>query len=193
MQARRALLQHSRLFGLSRTLKLSPFRQYSAPPPISDPTRPDEIFYHHFEAPNRISSQSPIFAVSFLKTRPLVGPESVTVAGWLPAREDAGLNDFKENSKFINVLHKSIQETLNTNSDDIWRNAAVQLGSDLNRIGDPDDIIGTVLVENGRIQAQTYQSMPSYRICTGDGLTQLTPAMKAHLLQSLERLNSENQ
>ena len=36
----------------------------------------------------------------------------------------------------------------------------------LGRICDPDDIIGTVLVEDGRVKADTYQAMPSYRVYT---------------------------
>lgn len=58
----------------------------------------------------------------------------------------------------------------------------------LSRIGDPDDIIASVLVENSRIQPDTYQPMPSYRVCTADGVLQLTPAMLQDLVQALERV-----
>ncbi|KAJ7625050.1 hypothetical protein DFH06DRAFT_1444804 [Mycena polygramma] len=56
----------------------------------------------------------------------------------------------------------------------------------LGRIGDPDDIIATVLVQDGEIQPETYQPMSSYRICTSDGPTQLTPGLAKKLQAVLE-------
>ena len=75
----------------------------------------------------------------------------------------------------------------------------------LGRIGDPDDIIATVLVENSKVRLQlalffasyslhtkilpeTYQPMPSYRICTSDGILQLTPGLADHLRRALVRI-----
>ena len=75
----------------------------------------------------------------------------------------------------------------------------------LGRIGDPDDIIATVLVENSTVRLQlallfafyslhtkilpeTYQPMPSYRICTSDGILQLTPGLADHLCRALVRI-----
>jgi hypothetical protein len=73
----------------------------------------------------------------------------------------------------------------------------------LNRIGDPDDILASVRVENGKVRfpspprshrlidgqflqiiAETYQAMPSYRLCTAHGVIQLTEGL-ASTLQSL--------
>jgi len=51
----------------------------------------------------------------------------------------------------------------------------------LNRIGDPDDILASVRVEGGKILAETYQAMPSYRVCTTDGITQLTEGLASKL------------
>ncbi|KAG8960402.1 hypothetical protein FRC03_006561 [Tulasnella sp. 419] len=56
----------------------------------------------------------------------------------------------------------------------------------LGRIGDPDDIIASVMVENGKIIPSTYQPMPSYRLCTGDGLTKLTEGLSKKLQKDLE-------
>ena len=74
----------------------------------------------------------------------------------------------------------------------------------LGRIGDPDDIIATVLVENSKVRLlallfassslhtkilpETYQPMPSYRICTSDGILQLTPGLADHLRRALVRI-----
>jgi hypothetical protein len=80
----------------------------------------------------------------------------------------------------------------------------------LGRVGDPDDIIGTVLVQDGsvfpalyfalvscpltlpssssQIASDTYQSMPSYRLCTSDGLTRLTPSLAEKLRKVLQQV-----
>ncbi|KAF9224786.1 hypothetical protein BS17DRAFT_795164 [Gyrodon lividus] len=60
----------------------------------------------------------------------------------------------------------------------------------LGRIGDPDDIIASVLVENSRILPDTYQAMPSYRLCTADGPTQLTDGLAKNLKSVLEDVAS---
>lgn len=79
----------------------------------------------------------------------------------------------------------------------------------LNRVGDPDDIIASVLVADSKvgtsfsqspshltestssnysqIQPNTYSAMPSYRICTADGVTHLTEGLAAKLKEVLER------
>ncbi|KAG1822391.1 hypothetical protein EV424DRAFT_1321696 [Suillus variegatus] len=56
----------------------------------------------------------------------------------------------------------------------------------LGRIGDPDDIIASVLVQDSKILPDTYQSMPSYRLCTSDGPTLLTEGLAAKLKLVLE-------
>lgn len=79
----------------------------------------------------------------------------------------------------------------------------------LNRVGDPDDIIASVLVTDSKvsipisqllssftdltsstylqIQPNTYSAMPSYRVCTADGVTHLTEGLAAKLKEVLER------
>jgi hypothetical protein len=82
----------------------------------------------------------------------------------------------------------------------------------LNRIGDPDDILASVRVENGKvglylspptvslayrlsllqILAETYQAMPSYRLCTAHGVTQLTEGL-ASKLQGLLKVRAREE
>ncbi|ORZ09910.1 hypothetical protein BCR42DRAFT_334337 [Absidia repens] len=50
------------------------------------------------------------------------------------------------------------------------------------RIPKPEDIIGSVLLQDGQIQAKTYQAMPAYRLVTNKGLMQLSPALEQCLL-----------
>ncbi|KAG2058009.1 hypothetical protein BDR06DRAFT_951137 [Suillus hirtellus] len=165
---------------------------------ISDPSRPD-LFYHPVSLPMVGSA----YAVSFLPQPPPT-PDSCSVLGWLPAETageadaEAGLNDFVENPKFRVIMHEAIQTGLQEKVDDIWINAALQLQQGwmhihdsrnlpaLGRIGDPDDIIASVLVQDGKILPDTYQSMPSYRLCTSDGPTLLTEGLAAKLKLVLE-------
>ncbi|KAJ3880729.1 hypothetical protein F5051DRAFT_450491 [Lentinula edodes] len=162
-----------------------------------DHTRPN-LFYHLLEPPTPLSPDVPVYALSFLPSAPPV-PNSATIIGWLPAstesqtEQDAGLNDFKENIKFRHLLHEAVKSGLQANVDEIQRNGALQIQQGwmhihddrnipaLGRIGDPDDIIASVLVEDGKIKADTYQAMPAYRLCTSDGVTQLTEGLFAHL------------
>ncbi|KAJ7507215.1 hypothetical protein B0H11DRAFT_1705976 [Mycena galericulata] len=186
-----------------------PYSTRPVPPStsFSDPTRPD-LHYHLVDPPTPLSSRLPAFALSFLPNRPSNG--SSTVIGWLPAAttandDEAGLNDFVENPKFRVLLHEAIQDGLREGVDDIQINGAAQLENGwmhvhddrnipaLGRIGDPDDIIASVLVEDGLIKPETYQAMPSYRICTSDGPTQLTPGLAQKLQAVLEqRARSES-
>lgn len=56
----------------------------------------------------------------------------------------------------------------------------------MGRIGDPDDILATVLVEDSKIQPETYQPMPAYRLCTSDGVTHLSDGLAQRLREMLQ-------
>ncbi|TCD63597.1 hypothetical protein EIP91_005205 [Steccherinum ochraceum] len=132
--------------------------------------------------------------------------QSRTVIGWLPAsanvegegEDGAGLNDFRENPAFRELLHEALLSGLNDDVDEVQRNGATQTGQGwmhihddrnipaLGRIGDPDDILGSVRVEEGKMLADTYQPMPSYRLCTADGILKLTEGLAARLKERLE-------
>ncbi|KAJ7628456.1 hypothetical protein FB45DRAFT_918333 [Roridomyces roridus] len=195
MQALRlvSLLPRSRhLHGALPRLRLSSSASFT------DPTRPD-LHYHLVDPPTPLSSSLPAYALSFLPTL----ARTATVIGWLPAATatsdaEAGLNDFVENPEFRPLLHTAIKQALLEGVDDIQINAATQLGNGwmhihddrnvpaLGRIGDPDDIIATVLVQEGKIMPETYQEMPSYRICTSDGPIQLTSGVARKLQAVLQ-------
>jgi len=174
---------------------------------FEDPSRKG-LFYHLVPPPTPLSDTRPVFAVSLLADAP-PSPESSTVLGWLPAQthgdnRDAGLNDFVENPRFLPLLHEAISEGLAEAVDDIQLAGALQLGHGwmhvhdernvppLHRIGDPDDILASVRVENGKIIAETYQAMPSYRVCTAHGVTQLTEGL-ALKLQSLLEVHADEE
>lgn len=178
-----------------------------------DDERPD-LFYHLYDPPNAVSSNIPVYALSFLKDPPSA-PHSCAIIGWLPARapgapegnadESAGLNDFVENDQFREVLHDAIRSGLRDGVDEDQKNAAIQTQEGwmhlhdmrnipaLGRIGDPDDIVGSVRVEDSKILAETYQPMPAYRLCTSDGVLQLTEGLRFRLLELLrQRVREES-
>ncbi|KAF8556597.1 hypothetical protein OG21DRAFT_1506348 [Imleria badia] len=176
----------------------------SSHPSLADSSRPD-LFYHLLPLPRDPDpSQSiPVYALSFLPAPP-PSPRSATILGWLPAVTegnedvDAGLNDFVENPQFRPLLHEAVQQALREGADDVWTNSAIQIQQGwmhihdyrnvpaLGRIGDPDDIIASVLVQDSKILPDTYQAMPSYRFCTADGPTQLTEGLAKKLMSVLE-------
>ena len=88
----------------------------------------------------------------------------------------------------------------------------------LGRIGDPDDIIASVRVEDGKVRyslvvlaviwlvlkqfvlwlfeqilSDTYSPMPSYRLCTSDGVIQLTEGLFERLKEDLMRRMKEEE
>ncbi|PIL29099.1 hypothetical protein GSI_09147 [Ganoderma sinense ZZ0214-1] len=192
---------------LNRNFSLSTPRQNTAASQsFADPDRSD-LFYHLFTPPTSLSSANPVFALSFLPAPP-PSVVSSSVIGWLPASgqgEGAGLNDFVENDRFREVLHEAIQSALRDGVDDVQKNGAIQTQEGwmhihdnrnipaLGRIGDPDDIIASVRVENGEILAETYQPMPSYRLCTADGVVQLTEGLATRLIEVLKARVLEEQ
>ncbi|KAH8112325.1 hypothetical protein DFH11DRAFT_1689897 [Phellopilus nigrolimitatus] len=168
---------------------------------IKDPSHPS-LFYHLFGG-----ELGSVFALSFLEARP-ASARSRTVLGLLPAHGleageegESGLNDFMENRKFSALLHEIVKDGLL--NDEIWRNNAIQIQSGwmhvfdqrnpppLGRIPDPDDILASVRVEDSRILVDTYQPMPSYRLCTGDGVCQLTDGLMGRLKSVLQRVADE--
>ncbi|KAF8579075.1 hypothetical protein K439DRAFT_1654640 [Ramaria rubella] len=170
---------------------------------LVDPSRPS-LFYHFLPAPNPLSTLFPAYAVSLLD-RPTKDPESPAVMGWLPASAnegglEAGLGDFKENSKFLDVLHQVVHMAIEDGIDERLKNEALQLGEGwmhinddrnlpvMGRISTPDDIIASVRVQGAEIISQTYSPMPTYRICTTDGLTTLSEGLERRLLERLRQI-----
>ncbi|KAI9438187.1 hypothetical protein H4582DRAFT_1953449 [Lactarius indigo] len=194
-----------RHFSSTRSFK----DQSSQTTTFEDPSRKG-LFYHLVPPPTPLSNTRPVFAVSLLADPP-PSSESSIVLGWLPAEtpgddHEAGLNDFVQNPRFLPLLHEAISSGLAEVADNIQAAGALQLGEGwmhihddrnlppLNRIGDPDDIIASVRVEGGKILAETYQAMPSYRICTAHGVTQLTEGLTSKLRTILDaRARKERQ
>ena len=56
------------------------------------------------------------------------------------------------------------------------------------RIPDPSDILASVLVSESKIQANSYQPMPTYRLCTGDGICLLTDDSMKDVCKAIESI-----
>lgn len=174
--------------------------------PIKDDSHPS-LFYHFFDDEDAMVAGGPAFALSFLDDRPWDGISDPTILGWLPALSSeaagteyggSGLNDFHENEDFLLILHAVVKEALP--EDEVWTSGAIQTQSGwmhifdqrnpppLGRIPDPDDIIASVRVEDGRMLTETYQPMPSYRLCTTNGVCQLTDTLMDRLKKQLKRI-----
>lgn len=179
-------------------------QQEGHPQPMKDPSHPS-LYYHLFES--ETPGMSPVFALTLTEERPKFA-RSRTVLGWLPAgagtnedSEGSGLNDFVENASFIPLLHEAVRQGLL--HDDIWKNVAIQTQSGwmhifdqrnpppLGRIPSPDDIIASVRVEDNLILLETYQAMPSYRVCTTDGVCQLSDGLMESLNKILHNASTQ--
>ena len=78
----------------------------------------------------------------------------------------------------------------------------------LGRIGDPDDIIASVMIEDGQasrmftlplfinvyqVVAETYSKMPAYRLFTTDGPPKLTEGLARRLEEALQKARAEEE
>ncbi|GMK53883.1 hypothetical protein CspeluHIS016_0104690 [Cutaneotrichosporon spelunceum] len=187
----RGALPFSRSAAL-RAHALAHTRTYSAP--ARDPAHP-HLYYHPYL--ERI-------ALSFLPTTP--PPKSSTVIGSLPATADAGLSDFEENPAFRVVLHAAIKDGLAKGVDErLGYEAEMRPGDGYmtltderavppqGRIGETEDLIGSVFVQDGKIIASTYEPFPSYRLVTANGVVTLPDGLDKHVVAFLEKMDAEEQ
>lgn len=123
------------------------------------------------------------------------------VVGWLPHNEGNILSDesislFKPNELFQQILHKSLSNNLFCN--ETFQSYALnqkigylnindeRVFTHWGRVSDPEDILGTVLVNDGKMVKGTFEPMPTHRLMTRNGLFQLNEDLHALLLKDLE-------
>ncbi|TXT07247.1 hypothetical protein VHUM_03417 [Vanrija humicola] len=167
-----------------------------APGSSRDPGHP-HLHYHAqpVSQPSRIT-------LSLLPTPP-AAPHSACVLGYLPPVADAGLNDFVENPRFRAVLHAAIKDGLAAGaSDTVAFEAGTRPGDGYmhitderaippaGRIGETEDLIGSVYVENGKIVASTYEPGPGYRLVTGHGVMTLPRGLDEYVVGVLRELDA---
>ncbi|XAO21366.1 hypothetical protein I312_100115 [Cryptococcus bacillisporus CA1280] len=161
-------------------------------PSSKDPSHP-HLFYH----PN-----STYVSLSFLPHPPVVYG-SRTVLGYLPLR-DATLDDFREEPRFRKVLNDAVKSGLEqgkattvqfeaeTRPVDGWIHITDERAiPPAGRIGETEDLIGSVFVQGGKIVADTYSPLPTYRLVTTNGVMQLPEGLDKHVIEVLEEIDKE--
>ncbi|WWD21537.1 hypothetical protein CI109_106023 [Kwoniella shandongensis] len=139
--------------------------------------------------------------LSFLP-RPPVG-RSRTALGYLPLG-DAGLDDFREEPAFKEILDQAIKSGLEqgksqsvtfeaeTRPGDGWIHITDERAiPPAGRIGETEDLIGSVYVQDGKIVASTYSPLPTYRLVTTNGVLTLPRGLDQHLVEVLEAIDAE--
>nr|CAG8575197.1 9297_t:CDS:2 [Entrophospora candida] len=141
------------------------------------------------------------FALSFLSDINKVKNHDVII-GWIPYEKSipqpkATPKNFKENDKFVKLLHQVIADNVATIEDlelkafakyrkNGWHHISdLRDPSPWGRIPFPEDIIGMVEVRDGKIISETYQPMPTHRIITTKGLFVLSEPFHRKLIEKL--------
>ncbi|RSH83571.1 uncharacterized protein EHS24_007259 [Apiotrichum porosum] len=171
-----------------------------APGSSQDPSHP-HLYYH----PSPTGATTPThMTLSFLPRPPAVA-SSKCVLGTLPALPDAGLNDFVENRAFRPLLHAALKDGLATAgvAETVEYEAQMRPGDGYmhvtderavppaGRIGDTEDLIASVFVQDGKIVASTYEPSPSYRLVTNRGVLLLPRGLDTHVIKALEKVDAE--
>lgn len=117
----------------------------------------------------------------------------------LNSKEPIVLNpgEFKINKEFETLLYNVIKD--NIKSDDIFKSRALhQYSGYLNinderapisygRVADPEDIYGSVFIENGIIIPKTFEKLNTHRLYTSQGFFKLTPHLEEKLIEALSK------
>ncbi|GAA5880460.1 hypothetical protein JCM3774_005200 [Rhodotorula dairenensis] len=178
---------------------------------IPSPVHPGLYYHRHPQAPESAYlvsylpnpppslefSPTTIGTVRFPKSRSAPTPATDTKQGQLPPISPRTLT---ENPDFVRLVHEVIAlnladdpwfETLakSTTSDTHIHIADQRQPSDANRIPDPQDILGSVLVQAQRLVPESYEpNHVAYRLVTEAGLVQLPGDLHVRLKEACERV-----
>lgn len=179
-------------FYVSRSPIIAAFQTRSYSSSMTEDEERKGLFYHTLDGG--------VYALSFLSETPS-SQNSATVIGLIP--EGQGLEGFQENQAFIDLLHDTIKSCLVENVDPDLANDATQRQEgwmhihdlrrfpESGRVGDADDIIGSVLVQEGKINGETYECMPTYRTVSTDGPTKLSESIHKRLVSALQDVHKK--
>ncbi|KAL7420014.1 hypothetical protein Q5752_004978 [Cryptotrichosporon argae] len=166
----------------------------SPPPPAStrDPSHP---FLHYHALPLRGR-----LALSLLPTPPRA-PR--TVIGYLPLGAGATLDDFVPEPAFLSTLHEAIKDGLAAGAAQTVEFEAATRPSDgyihitderavppAGRIGETEDLIASVFVQDGKLVLDTYEPLPSYRTVTPNGVVLLPRGLDTHVVGYLSKVDA---
>ncbi|KAI9104829.1 hypothetical protein DFS34DRAFT_604677 [Phlyctochytrium arcticum] len=180
---------------LPRLFHASQVRNQSTILPAGTSTYPYPL---HVHAPTNslsfLSSQD-------LKDRALVSKQ---IIGWVtkevPSVDKLGPASFKANREFEELIQEVLAEWV-THDEGFQGLAQHQKVGFLNindqrtpspwgRVSDPEDILGTIQLDNGKLVSGSYEGMPTHRLVSGNGLFQLSELLHGKLLDKLRSLAS---
>ncbi|KAK4687788.1 hypothetical protein P7C73_g2327, partial [Tremellales sp. Uapishka_1] len=175
------------------------FRRYqsTSSPPATSSKDPSHPYLHYHTLPDAR------LALSFLPTQPL--ESSRTILGFLPNKgHGVGLHDLVEQKGFLAIVHAAVKSGLEAGVAETIEYEAATRPVDgyititderavppAGRIGETEDLIGSVFVEAGKIVASTYSPLPTYRPVTAQGVLLLPRGLDKHLVEMLSRIDSE--
>ncbi|KAG2178206.1 hypothetical protein INT43_003459, partial [Umbelopsis isabellina] len=159
--------------------------------------RPD---IHYYSAEDKGGNKR--YPVSFVSHNQFKDGASIqqyptTIIGWTSTEGQLNPSTFAENVQFAELMHKVIAKNIDKIDDTALKGMAkwqqdgwLHVADERNpppwgRIPLPEDIFGSVLLDKGVIQPNTYQRMPSHRFVTSDGLFKLSDPMQRVLVSTL--------
>ncbi|KAI8062754.1 hypothetical protein BC940DRAFT_278506 [Gongronella butleri] len=143
------------------------------------------------------------YAVSILSKADL-GTRSLAdnpafVIGWATEKDHIKPKSFVANNQFIDFMTRVFAKRIHQVNDTSLKGMAqwqkegwLHIGDERHpapwgRIPRPEDIIGSVLLEDGKIQPGTYQAMPAYRLVTNKGLIHLSKPLQDCLVDEAKK------
>ncbi|OZJ04646.1 hypothetical protein BZG36_02046 [Bifiguratus adelaidae] len=164
---------------------------------------PGHRVYFIERIPPTKESVSQRLAVSFLPQDALakVTAEKAqkVIVGWV-SKPSAVISpdDFLENKPFVDFLHSVIEDRVGKLDDPALKAFAEWQGQGWMHIADernpapwgriplPEDIFGSILLKEGKIQDGTYQRNPTHRIVSQNGLFQLSEPLLNELVKACQ-------
>ncbi|KAJ8656337.1 hypothetical protein O0I10_007902 [Lichtheimia ornata] len=188
------LLQRNVFLRTGRLFSTTACRLSASKPSTTQP-------YLHFHPLPKDATRP--FAVSFLSSKDLPSNSTITdysnlIIGWSP--ETIDMKTFVENPGYIDFMTSVLKHNIHKVNDSTLKSLAewqkegwLHIADERNpppwgRIPYPEDIIGTVLVNNGVIQPETYQEMPTHRLVTSNGIFQLSEPLRQCIVDAAKKL-----
>ncbi|KAI9205815.1 uncharacterized protein BJ171DRAFT_53351 [Polychytrium aggregatum] len=153
-----------------------------------------------------IETNDKLYGISMVDPAKLSRVLPKALVGWVPketAPEPSSFagpspRSFLENKEFQDVLHSTLEKYihLDVHTQDLARHQNIghlnindqRVFSPWGRVSDPEDIFGTVLLDQGRIVPGSYQRTGSHRVVSREGLFQLSDYMYEQLLGEIRLL-----
>lgn len=61
----------------------------------------------------------------------------------------------------------------------------------MGRVGEPEDMLASIFVQDGKAVPSTYEPLPSYRLVTQNGVLLLSEDMDQSVVKALQKIDAE--